>query len=256
MASSNTAGRGAAILTLGLLLAAAASSPAIAQSELLDIAGASGEAGGALTTRVMQLFIGVTVLSLAPGIAMMVTCLPFMLIVLSILRQGVGLQQTPPNMLIVSIALFLTFNVMEPEFVDAYEMGVAPLLQGQIDEGAAFERTMAPLSEFMRARVNPEALVILHEARGGDGAVDISAPPLALLVPSFVLSEIQRAFEIGFVVLLPFLIIDLIIASILMAMGMLMVPPAIVSLPFKVVFFVLTNGWVAVSGALVRGYAS
>lgn len=213
-----------------------------------------GAERGELTNRVIQLFLSITVLSLAPGLAMMVTCLPFMLIVLSILRQGAGLQQAPPNMLIVSIAMFLTFYVMEPVFKEAWTGGLQPLLQGEISEQAAFEGVMAPLRGFMMTRVNPEALVILHEARGGDAALNFDEPSLMLLIPSFVLSEIQRAFEVGFVILLPFLVIDLLIASILMAMGMLMLPPAIVSLPFKVVFFVLSNGWIAVSGALVRGY--
>lgn len=210
---------------------------------------------GGLSKRIIQLFLMVTVLSLAPGIAMMVTCLPFMLIVLSILRQGVGLQQAPPNMLIVSIAMFLTYFVMEPVFKDAWTAGVAPLLNGEIEESVAFTNTMQPFRTFMDARVDPGAVEILADARPLETpAVEGDETPLSLLVPAFVLSEIQRAFEIGFVVLLPFLVIDLLVASILMAMGMMMVPPAIVSLPFKVAFFVLTNGWVAVSGALVRGY--
>jgi len=208
-----------------------------------------------LTKRIIEIFILVTVLSLAPGIAMMITCLPFMIIVLSILRQGVGLQQAPPNMLIVSVALFLTYFVMEPVFKDAWSAGVQPLLDGTITQAEGFQRTMAPFQRFMQARVDADALEILHDARSTTAPLDLASPPLSLLAPAFVLSEIQRAFEIGFVVLLPFLIIDLLVASVLMAMGMMMVPPAIVSLPFKVSFFVLTNGWVAVSGALVRGYS-
>ena len=210
---------------------------------------------GSLTERIIQIFLTVTVLSLAPGIAMMVTCLPFFLIVFSILRQGIGLQQAPPNMLIVSVALFLTYFVMEPVFKDAWSQGISPLLEREIDEQEAFTRTMEPFSQFMSARVDEQALEILHDARGTEAPISLEKPPLSLLIPAFVLSEIQRAFVIGFVVLLPFLVIDLVVASILMAMGMIMVPPAIVSLPFKIGFFVLTNGWVAVSGALVRGYA-
>lgn len=210
---------------------------------------------GGLTERVIQLFAVVTVLSLAPGIAMMVTCLPFFLIVFSILRQGIGLQQAPPNMLIVSIALFLTYFVMEPVFKQAWSEGVSPLLEREISEEEAFSKTMEPFNEFMGARVDEDALTILQDARGKGEVVALDAPPLSLLIPAFILSEIQRAFVIGFVILLPFLVIDLLVASILMAMGMIMVPPAIVSLPFKIGFFVLTNGWVAVSGALVRGYS-
>ena len=229
-----------------------APNPAGVDTSVLD---AAAEAGG-LSKRIVQMFMLVTVLSLAPGIAMMVTCLPFMMIVLSILRQGVGLQQAPPNMLIVSVAIFLTYFVMEPVFKEAWGAGVQPLLNGTITEDVAFTNTLEPFRTFMDARVDESAVEILRDARPVETAPAADGKtPLALLVPAFVLSEIQRAFEIGFIVLLPFLIIDLLVASILMAMGMMMVPPAIVSLPFKVSFFVLTNGWVAVSGALVRGYS-
>lgn len=212
------------------------------------------EFGVGLSERVIQIFLTVTVLSLAPGIAMMATSLPFIVIALSIMRQGIGLQHAPPNMLIMGLALFLTFFVMEPVFVEAWSAGVEPLARKELTEKEAFERTLAPFKEFMSARIQPEALTTLAEARGA-GAAALEQPDLALLVPSFILSEIQRAFEVGFVILLPFLIIDLIIASVLMAMGMMMVPPSIVSLPFKLCFFIMTNGWVAVSGALVRSYA-
>lgn len=217
---------------------------------------AEAVAEGGLSKRIIQMFLLVTVLSLAPGIAMMVTCLPFMLIVLSILRQGVGLQQAPPNMLIVSVALFLTYFVMEPVFKEAWSAGIEPLLNGAIAEDVAFTQALQPFRVFMEARVDQAAVDILADSRPIETAPAADGgTPLSLLVPAFVLSEIQRAFEIGFIVLLPFLVIDLLVASILMAMGMMMVPPAIVSLPFKVAFFVLTNGWVAVSGALVRGYS-
>jgi len=245
------------VVLMGFFLAAFVLFPGAvtAQEIAAPQTGLAAELSGGLTSRVIQVFLMVTVLSLAPGIAMMVTCLPFMIVVLSILRQGVGLQQAPPNMLIVSLALFLTYFVMEPVFIDAWQSGVKPLLAAEITEQQAIAATLEPFRTFMQARVANDALVILNDSRLnpedlGDGAVSYS-----LLVPSFVLSELQRAFEIGFVVLLPFLIIDLLVASILMAMGMMMVPPAIVSLPFKVAFFVLTNGWVAVSGALVRGYS-
>jgi len=222
--------------------------PAIAHA-----ASADAGVGAGLSERIIQIFLTVTVLSLAPGLAMMATALPFIVISLSILRQGLGLQHAPPNMLIMGLALFLTFYVMEPVFADAWNNGVAPLADRTIDEKEAIERSIAPFAEFMRKRVDPAALETLAEARGGSTAPDHAG--LALLAPSFVLSEIQRAFEVGFVILLPFLVIDLIVASVLMAMGMMMVPPSIVSLPFKLCFFIMTNGWVAVSGALVRSYS-
>ena len=237
---------------------ASAQGPVGAPDPASDPIAATAEAvaEGGFSKRIIQMFLLVTVLSLAPGIAMMVTCLPFMLIVLSILRQGVGLQQAPPNMLIVSVALFLTYYVMEPVFKEAWTLGIQPLLDGTISEEVAFGLAMEPFRMFMEARVDPGAVDILMDARPVETSLtEDGSAPLSMLAPAFVLSEIQRAFEIGFIVLLPFLIIDLLVASILMAMGMMMVPPAIVSLPFKVAFFVLTNGWVAVSGALVRGYS-
>lgn len=215
-----------------------------------NISGLAGDGG--LSARIIQLFLLVTVLSLAPGIAMMITCLPFMIIVFSILRQAIGLQQAPPNMLIMSLALFLTYFVMEPVFNDAWQSGVQPLLDGDITDSLAFERTLSPFRVFMEGRVSPVAIETLQSAiakPSPEGEVSLS-----VLVPAFMLSEIQQALQIGFVIFLPFLIIDLVVASVLMAMGMMMVPPVIVSLPFKLAFFVLANGWVKIAGAVVQGY--
>ncbi len=241
--------RRASLFWIALLAALATSAAASAAPD-----GGAGLAAGGLSERVIQIFLAVTVLSLAPGLAMMATCLPLIVIVLSILRQGAGLQQSPPNMMIMGLAIFLTWFVMEPVFADAWKSGVEPLLSKEILEEEAFRRTIAPFADFMNARVDPYAIEALAGARGVEPPPASQTPPLALLAPAFILSEIQKAFEIGFVILLPFLIIDLLVASILMAMGMMMVPPGIVSLPFKLAFFVLTNGWVAVSGALVRSY--
>jgi len=197
----------------------------------------------------------VTVLSLAPGIAIMVTCFPFIVTVLAILRQAIGLQQSPPNMLIVSLALFLTWFVMEPVLTEAWLDGIRPLTEGTIDVGTAFDRTMAPFSAFMAARTDPDTFHDLAILRPATAAIAPSAAaPLSLLVPSFMLSEIARAFEIGFILFLPFLVIDMVVSAVLMAMGMMMVPPAVVSLPFKLAFFVVADGWSLVSGALVQSY--
>jgi flagellar biosynthetic protein FliP len=155
-------------------------------------------------------------------------------------------------MLLMGLALFLTYFVMEPTFTAAWSAGVAPWMAGEIEPKVAAARILDPFRGFMEGRVDADAIVLLAEARGA--AVAEGPAPFSLLAPAFVLSEIQRAFEIGFVILLPFLIIDLLIASVLMAMGMMMVPPAIVSLPFKLAFCVLTNGWIAISAALVRSY--
>jgi len=207
-----------------------------------------------LDARVIQLFLVVTVLSLAPGLAMMITCLPFMLIVFSFLRQAMGLQQTPPNMMIMGLAMFLTFFVMEPVFTQSWDEGLSPYMDGMITEQQAIDRTLVPFRVFMEARVEADSIERLA-ATMPERNYDLSGePPLPLLITSFMLSEIKRAFQIGFVIFMPFLIIDLIVASILMAMGMMMVPPAVVSLPFKLAFFVMADGWLKITEALLRGY--
>ncbi|WP_371156806.1 flagellar type III secretion system pore protein FliP [Jannaschia sp. 2305UL9-9] len=205
---------------------------------------------GSLTLRSMQLIALLTVLSLAPGIAITVTCFPFIVTVLSILRQAIGLQASPPNMLIISLAMFLTYFVMEPVFTEAYAMGLAPLAEGTMPMEEAFLATLEPFRAFMSARVDVETLEHLRALRP-----EAEADALSVLVPSFLLSEISRAFQIGFLVFMPFLIIDMVAAAVLMSMGMMMVPPAIVSLPFKLAFFVVVDGWTLVAGALVRSYA-
>ncbi|MFT4013891.1 MAG: flagellar type III secretion system pore protein FliP [Paracoccus sp. (in: a-proteobacteria)] len=192
-----------------------------------------------------------TALSLAPGIAIMVTCFPFIVTVLSILRQSIGLQQSPPNMLIVSLAMFLTWFVMNPVLTEAWTVAGAPLQQGSISVEEAFQRGIVPFRAFMEARASPEMIATLAEI-----APEPQAAPdrLSVLIPAFMLSEIQRAFEIGFLVSLPFLVIDLVVSAVLMSMGMMMVPPAVVALPFKLAFFVVVDGWGLIASALVRSY--
>lgn len=233
----------AAVLTL-------AAAPAIAQVSI--------EMGGeSLTLRTVQLFVLLTLLSLAPGLAIMVTCFPFMVTVLSILRQAIGVQQAPPNMMIVALALFLTWFVMEPVFRAAWEAGVRPMIDGTLTPEAAFAPTIAPFRAFMEGRADPATIAMLAEAAPRPGLIDAAGKPaLPLLVPAFLLGEIKRGFEVGFLIFLPFLVIDLVIAAVLMSMGMMMVPPAIVSLPFKLAFFVIADGWSLLAGALVRSYGS
>jgi flagellar biosynthesis protein FliP len=233
-------------LALTLLLFA---SPALAQQFTLDL----GE-GPTLSGRVIQLFSLVTVLSLVPGIAVMVTCFPFIVTVLSILRQAIGLQQSPPNMMIISLALFLTWFVMEPVFTEAWVKGIQPLTENKLPVEEAMTLTIAPFRVFMAARMDPETFATMQAMRPGQLSAPVDAS-LSLLVPSFLLSEIQRAFEIGFLIYLPFLIIDLVVAAVLMSMGMMMVPPAVVSMPFKLAFFVVADGWALVSSALVRSFS-
>ncbi len=204
-----------------------------------------------LTARTFQLIALITLLSLAPGLAIMVTCFPFVVTVLSILRQAIGLQQSPPNMLIVSLALFLTYFVMAPVFEQAYSFGIAPLIDGELTVEEAIPVIYQPFRGFMMNRVDTSTLISLAELRP---ETSIEDPDASVLIPAFMLSEVERAFQIGFLIFLPFLVIDLVVAAILMSMGMMMVPPAIVSLPFKLAFFVVADGWVLITGALVRSY--
>ncbi|HQY43518.1 MAG TPA: flagellar type III secretion system pore protein FliP [Paracoccaceae bacterium] len=223
--------------------------PTGALSDLAQIAGPS------LSGQAMSIIALVTVLSLAPGLAVMVTCFPFIVTVLSILRQAIGLQQSPPNILIISLSLFLTWFIMEPVFTEAWAMAGRPLADGAMDLPTAFEAGVKPFRAFMAARLDPDTLRALAELRPATADItDGLQAPLSLLTPAFMLSEIARAFEIGFLIFLPFLIIDLVVSALLMSMGMMMVPPAIVSLPFKLAFFVVADGWALVSGALVRSY--
>ncbi|WP_299204227.1 flagellar type III secretion system pore protein FliP [uncultured Tateyamaria sp.] len=208
-----------------------------------------------LSARTLQLIALITVLSLAPGLAIMVTCFPFLVTVLSILRQAIGLQQSPPNMLIVSLALFLTYFIMEPVFSEAWANGLGPLVNEQIDPGVAFVRTLEPFRAFMAARLDADTFAAMSDLRPDTQGIALEPDaPLSVLIPSFLLSEISRAFQIGFLIFLPFLIIDLVAAAVLMSMGMMMVPPAIVSLPFKLAFFVIADGWELIAGSLVRSY--
>ena len=235
-------------LILGLALFA---DTAVAQDITLNL----GE-DGSLATRSIQIMLLVTVLSIVPGIAVTLTCFPFIVTVLSILRQAIGLQQSPPNMLMVSLAMFLTYFVMEPVFMESWTNGVEPFVNGQVELEEAFTLSVDPFRGFMSNRIDPDTFSQLQELRVDLGEIDSVSrdAPLSLLVPSFLLSEIERAFQIGFLIFLPFLIIDLVVSAILMSMGMMMVPPAIVSLPFKLAFFVVSDGWALISSALVRSY--
>jgi flagellar biosynthetic protein FliP len=237
-------------IALGLVVCTSLlTSPATAQ----DIAINFGDETS-VAARSIQLLVLITVLSLVPGLAVMITCFPFIVTVLSILRQAIGLQQSPPNMLIISLALFLTWFVMDPVFTEAWVSGLKPLQDGLIEVQAAIPLVLAPFRAFMSARLDPDTFTAMADLRPATLGMAISDAPLSLLVPSFILSEIQRAFEIGFLIFLPFLIIDLVVAAILMSMGMMMVPPAVVSLPFKLAFFVVADGWSLIAGALVRSY--
>lgn len=239
------------VLAAALAVALFAATGATAQELTLDL----GE-GEALSARAIQLFALISVLSIAPGLAIMVTCFPFVVTVLSILRQAIGLQQSPPNMLIVSLALFLTYFVMEPVFMVAWSDGISPYMEGALSLEDAAPRALDPFRVFMAGRVDADTFETLAALRP-DGAQMPRGEdaPISVLIPSFMLSEVSRAFQIGFLVYLPFLIIDLVVSAVLMSMGMMMVPPAIVSMPFKLAFFVVADGWSLIAGSLVQSYS-
>jgi flagellar biosynthetic protein FliP len=237
------------ILATVLLLAA----PAHAQSVTLDL---GGDNTGTATGHIVQLLVLLTVLSLAPAILITVTSFTRIIVVLSFLRNALGTQQTPPNIVLVSLALFLTAFVMEPTLQASYENGIAPLMENKINETDAFTRTVAPLHDFMMGHVRAQDLELFVGMAKIDKIADPKDTPLRVLVPAFMVSELRRAFEIGFLLFLPFLIIDLVVASILMSMGMMMLPPVTISLPFKLVFFVLVDGWYLVAGSLVQSFGT
>ena len=229
---------------------AAASAAAAAGGLSIDFSG-----GGLFTDRMMQIIALITILSVAPSILIMMTSFVRIVVVLSLLRTALGLQQSPPNAVIVSLALFLTLFVMTPTLKDAYAQGIEPLVAGQITTEQAFDKAALPMKKFMLGHVR-EADLKLFMDMSGNKAPAPDAVALTTIAPAFMLSELKRAFEIGFLIFVPFLIIDMAVASILMSMGMMMLPPVIISLPFKLIFFVLVDGWSLVAGSLIQSYGS
>lgn len=225
------------------------SEPAIAQSLNLNL----GE-GGSVTGRVVQLVLLITVLSLAPSILLTVTCFTRFVVVLSLLRNAIGIQQSPPNSVLISLAMFLSFFVMQPTFETAYNNGVAPLVAEQISETEAFTRTAEPFKAFMLKHVRQDDVKLFYRLSKQAIPANAEATPLTVITPAFMISELRRAFEIGFLLFIPFLIIDIVVSAILMGMGMMTLPPVIISLPFKLIFFVLVDGWHLVAESLVRSY--
>lgn len=222
-----------------------------AQSVTLDL----GPQGGTSTTgRVIQMILLLTILSLAPSILIMMTSFTRIVIVLSFLRTALGTQQTPPNQVLISLALFLTLFIMMPTFQATYNDAVQPLLDGTIDEAQALNRAVVPFEEFMMTHVREQDLALFVDMAGLTDEEVQANMPMRVLIPAFMISELKRAFEIGFLLFVPFLIIDMVVASVLMAMGMMMLPPVIIALPFKIIFFVLVDGWYLVVGSLVRSY--
>ncbi|KWT67456.1 flagellar type III secretion system pore protein FliP [Hyphomicrobium sulfonivorans] len=254
------------LLGLGTVHAAAQTLPSL--EELLP----QGDASAA--GRIIQFVMLITVLSIAPGILVMVTCFTRFVVALSFLRSGIGLQTTPANLILISLALFMTLYVMTPTFDKAWKNGVAPLIENKISEEEAFTQIVAPFRSFMLANVRDKDLKLFYDLaherlwprqNGSQGEQTETPPPppppqtdenieLRILIPAFMISELRRGFEIGFLMVLPFLVIDMIVATLTMSMGMMMLPPTIISLPFKILFFVLIDGWNLLVGGLIRSY--
>ena len=216
--------------------------------------GQGAAAGGGLNERIIQLIALLTVLSLAPSILVMMTSFTRIVVVLSLLRTALGTATAPPNSVVISLALFLTAFVMGPVLTKVYDTGVKPLVANEITVNEAFDRASVPLRGFMEKNVRDKDLQLFMDMSGEARPKSPEDVSMRVLIPAFMISELKRAFEIGFLLFLPFLIIDLVVASVLMSMGMMMLPPVVVSLPFKLIFFVLVDGWTLVAGSLIQSY--
>ena len=224
---------------------------AFAQSISLDL----GAAGPGVTSRIVQLTALITVLSLAPSLLVMMTAFARIVIVLSLLRSALGAQSAPPNMVLIGLALFLTFFVMQPVLDQAWTTGLLPMSQGKVTDLEGLRLAAEPFRKFMAASVRLTDLQLFLDLAKLPDPTTSDAAPWRALVPAFIIGELRRAFEMGFLLYLPFLVIDMVVASVLMGLGMMMLPPNVVSLPFKLIFFVLVDGWRLVAGSLVQSFA-
>lgn len=206
------------------------------------------------TDKMLQIIALITILSIAPSIIIMMTSFVRIVVVLSLLRTALGLQQAPPNSVIVSLAMFLTLFVMSPTLTDAYHSGIQPMMNSQVTTEQGVTQALVPMKKFMLAHVREADLKLFTDMAHDKPSHDPAQVKTTTLAPAFMLSELKRAFEIGFLIFVPFLVIDMAVASILMSMGMMMLPPVIISLPFKLIFFVLVDGWRLVAGSLVQSY--
>lgn len=229
-----------------------------AMAQAIDLGPLLPSGDPTVSGRIVQYVLLLTILSVAPGLLVMMTSFTRFVIAFSFLRSGLGLQSTPANLVLISLSLFLTFFVMAPTFDKAWNEGLDPLMKNQITEQEAYQKMTGPFRDFMTANVRPKDLELFEDiAREKSLKISVEGPvDLRILVPAFMISELRRGFEIGFLIALPFLIIDLIVATLTMSMGMMMLPPTIISLPFKVLFFVLIDGWHLLAGSLLKSFAS
>ena len=240
------------ILAVLLLIATAAA----AHAQTVDLGSLIPGGNASATGRIIQLVAILTILSVAPGLLIMVTSFTRFVVALSFLRSGLGLQSSPPNLVIISLSLFMTFYVMAPTFDRAWETGLKPMMDNSITEQEAYGKVTEPFREFMLAQVRDKDLNLFEDLSKGSFQIkDRATIDLRLLIPAFMISELRRGFEIGFLVVLPFLVIDMIVATLTMSMGMMMLPPTVLSLPAKLLFFVMIDGWNLLIGSLVRSVA-
>jgi flagellar biosynthesis protein FliP len=234
---------------------------AFAQKLTLDLGSAANGAGsdaaatsGSVTGRVVQIISLLTVLSLAPSILMMMTSFTRIVVVFSFVRTAIGVQQTPPNAVLISLAMFLTLFIMMPTFQASYNEGIKPLVNEELPELEALEKASNPFKDFMLKHTREKDLQLFIEINKAGPFKQAMDTPIQYVIPAFMISELRRAFEIGFLLFLPFLVIDMVVSSILMSMGMMMLPPVMISLPFKIIFFVLVDGWYLITGSLIQSY--
>ncbi len=247
-------GRRVRVKTVAASVAALIVSATPLAAQHISINVGQGAAAGGLNERIIQLIALLTVLSLAPSILVMMTSFTRIVVVLSLLRTALGTATSPPNSVVISLALFLTAFVMGPVLTRVYDVGIKPLVANEIGVNEAFDRASGPRRGFMEKNVRQKDLRLFVDMSGEAQPQKPDDLSLRVLVPAFMISELKRAFEIGFLLFLPFLIIDLVVASVLMSMGMMMLPPVMVSLPFKILLFVLVDGWGLVIGSLVKSF--
>jgi flagellar biosynthesis protein FliP len=231
--------------------------PALASAQVNPLTDLFSQTDASTSGKIIQYVVLLTVLSIAPSILIMVTSFTRFIIAFSFLRSAIGMQSTPASIIITSLSLFLTFFVMAPTFDKSWKEGLQPLLENKLTQDAAFNKIVGPFEAFMLAQVREKDLNLFKQLAAEKFAEgeNQSDTQLRILVPSFMVSELRRGFEIGFLISLPFLIIDLIVATITMSMGMMMMPPSVIALPFKVLFFVLIDGWSMLAGSLVRSFS-
>lgn len=209
---------------------------------------------GSATARIFNVIMMITVLSVAPSILVMMTSFTRLVVVFSITRNALATNATPPNMVLVSLALFLTMFIMAPTFEKSWEEGIQPMFEEKIDVMEGLEKASNPIKEFMVNNTREKDLILFTDLSKSERPQTVAETPLKVAVPAFMISELRRAFEIGFLIFIPFLIIDMVIASVLMSMGMMMLPPTVLALPFKIIFFVLIDGWYMLAGSLVNSF--